>query len=309
MPNPTPEALVAAHAAYDEARESGCHERDAMEAAVEAALAASKAEAAGWEAVATLNNALCVAFPDDPLAACRAHAAVLPLIAALSAPQPPAETQADEVVCLECGQPTMHMGQVCYACSHPAEAQPVRGLRVVTLSDAWDYACGRLSWNDLDARAVRHESAPVGVEEMQRRLDREESDHGWTIDQRDAAEDALGRMFQAVTGRPAEWSSVWGYVDAIEEVEEHIAALAQQPAASMRCDDCHEPTGPRAVCETCAGIRCDAVSQQPAAVDEAMVERALAAYLRRQEDGESLYGCVTAALTAALAPQPQEPTT
>ena len=47
-------------------------------------------------------------------------------------------------------------------------------------------------------------------------------------------------------------------------------ALAQQPAASMRCDDCHEPTGPRAVCETCAGIRSDAVSQQPAAVDEAM---------------------------------------
>lgn len=51
MPNPTPEALAAAHAAYDEARESGCHERDAMEAAVEAALAASKAEAAGGEAV------------------------------------------------------------------------------------------------------------------------------------------------------------------------------------------------------------------------------------------------------------------
>ena len=44
-------------------------------------------------------------------------------------------------------------------------------------------------------------------------------------------------------------------------------------------------------------------TQQPAAVDEATVELALAAYLRRQEDGESLYGCVTAALTAALAQQ------
>ena len=68
-------------------------------------------------------------------------------------------------------------------------------------------------------------SAPVGAEDVQRRLDQEESDHGRTIDQRDAAEDALGRMFQAVTGRPAEWSSAWGYVDAIEEVEEHVAAL------------------------------------------------------------------------------------
>src|SRR5690625_4450286 len=53
--------------------------------------------------------------------------------------------------------------------SPPAEAQPADGLRVVTLSDAWDYANGRLSWNDLDARAVRHEgaappSAPVGME-------------------------------------------------------------------------------------------------------------------------------------------------
>lgn len=36
------------------------------------------------------------------------------------APKPePAEAQ--EVMCLECGQPTMPMGQVCYACSHPAE--------------------------------------------------------------------------------------------------------------------------------------------------------------------------------------------
>jgi hypothetical protein len=81
------------------------------------------------------------------------------------------------------------------------------------------------------ALAQRPPSAPVGVEEMQRRLDREESDHGRTIDQRDAAEDALGRMFQAVTGRVAEWSSAWGYTDAIEEVEEHVAALARQPAA------------------------------------------------------------------------------
>ncbi|TCP06595.1 hypothetical protein [Caldimonas thermodepolymerans] len=71
-------------------------------------------------------------------------------------------------------------------------------------------------------------SAPAGVEDMQRRLDREESDHARTIDQRDAAEDALGRMFQAVTGRTAEWSSAWGYLDAIEEVEEHVATLATE---------------------------------------------------------------------------------
>ena len=77
-------------------------------------------------------------------------------------------------------------------------------------------------------------------------------------------------------------------------------ALAQQPAACPRCDGTGEadsggihPWGAPAM------IPCEC--QQPAAVNEAMVERALAAYLRRQEDGESLYGCVTAALTAALA--------
>lgn len=76
---------------------------------------------------------------------------------------------------------------------------------------------------ERDALAAALEAAQMG-------LRREESDHERTIDQRDAAEDALSRMFQAVTGRPAEWSSAWGYVDAIEEVEEHVAALAAMAA-------------------------------------------------------------------------------
>ena len=88
----------------------------------------------------------------------------------------------------------------------------------------------------------------------------------------------------------------------IREAIRQIEAAIAQPAA-CRCVDCggdqpgHDPH--------CAYMR-DLHGAQPAAVDEAMVERALAAYLRRQEDGESLYGCVTAALTAALAGQQQE---
>ena len=87
----------------------------------------------------------------------------------------------------------------------------------------------------------------------------------------------------------------------MEQVE---AALAQQPAPSA-------PVGVDEAAEDAAAIDKAwgrfkaALAQQPAAVDGAMVERALAAYLRRQEDGESLYGCVTAALTAALAGQQQ----
>ncbi len=82
----------------------------------------------------------------------------------------------------------------------------------------------------LAAPASHDAQQSVEAKELRRQLDREESDHGRTIGQRDAAEDALSRMFQAATGRQAEWSSAWGYVDAIEEVEEHVAAVAQQPA-------------------------------------------------------------------------------
>lgn len=80
----------------------------------------------------------------------------------------------------------------------------------------------------IRALLAERDQLAAALEAAQMGLRREESDHERTIDQRDAAEDALSRMFQAVTGRPAEWSSAWGYVDAIEEVEEHVAALAAQ---------------------------------------------------------------------------------
>lgn len=50
------------------------------------------------------------------------------------------------------------------------------------------------------------------------------------LQERDDAEDALSRMFQAATGRSAEWSSAWHYDDAIEEVEDYVAALQSELA-------------------------------------------------------------------------------
>ena len=52
------------------------------------------------------------------------------------------------------------------------------------------------------------------------------------IDERDSAEGALGAMFRAVTGRDPEWSSAWGFGDAIEEAEEHVAALEHKAAST-----------------------------------------------------------------------------
>lgn len=70
----------------------------------------------------------------------------------------------------------------------------------------------------------RTHAAPVDA------LAREEAAHMETIKRRDDAEEALGDMFAAATGRIAEWSSAWGYTDAIDEVEEHVAALERKAA-------------------------------------------------------------------------------
>lgn len=72
------------------------------------------------------------------------------------------------------------------------------------------------------------------VADLKVRLDREEQDHSRTIGERDRAEEALGDMFTAATGRPAEWSSAWGYPDAIDEVEDHVAVTQRKADAAER---------------------------------------------------------------------------
>ncbi len=52
--------------------------------------------------------------------------------------------------------------------------------------------------------------------------------HLRTIDQRDAAEDALSDAFRLVTGREPEWSNLFGYADAMEEI---TASLGQKESA------------------------------------------------------------------------------
>ncbi len=41
-----------------------------------------------------------------------------------------------------------------------------------------------------------------------------------TIDQRDAAEEALSQAYYLITGRSPDWSSVWGFAECIEEIDE-----------------------------------------------------------------------------------------
>lgn len=53
----------------------------------------------------------------------------------------------------------------------------------------------------------------------------EEIAHGRTIDQRDTAEEAVSQAYYLVTGRSPEWSSVFGYSQALEEIEDACASL------------------------------------------------------------------------------------
>jgi hypothetical protein len=68
--------------------------------------------------------------------------------------------------------------------------------------------------------------------EFERKLIKEEKDHERTIDQRDAAEEALGRAFQAATGSQPEWSNHFDYDDAVAAIEEAVAAWQARASAS-----------------------------------------------------------------------------
>lgn len=99
-----------------------------------------------------------------------------------------------------------------------------------SLSDA--YQTGLENGKALSAATVAELRAEVA--DLKVRLDREEQDHSRTIGERDRAEEALGDMFTAATGRPAEWSSAWGYPDAIDEVEDHVAVTQRKADAAER---------------------------------------------------------------------------
>lgn len=90
---------------------------------------------------------------------------------------PPCKACEDEVVCLECGQPMMPMGQVCQACLHPAddpaEAQASGGGEVVAEvceDQSGKYMCWSPGLKPLPPAGTKlytaPPSAPVGVEDM-----------------------------------------------------------------------------------------------------------------------------------------------
>jgi hypothetical protein len=84
-----------------------------------------------------------------------------------------------------------------------------------------------LLWSDGLAHLIRMNAA---LDALTRELEDQERSHLKTIDQRDAAEDALGDAYALVTGNQPEWSNAFGYANALEDIDATIAAQSARIA-------------------------------------------------------------------------------
>lgn len=77
------------------------------------------------------------------------------------------------------------------------------------------------SYYDIAADMLKAQAAEI--ERLTREIEKEEKAHEITIDQRDAAEEALGNAYTIITGQVPEWSNLFDYNAALLEIEEASA--------------------------------------------------------------------------------------
>ncbi|EBO4370670.1 hypothetical protein DKR64_23780 [Salmonella enterica] len=65
----------------------------------------------------------------------------------------------------------------------------------------------------------------VELEAAEKHIAELENSETQLINERDTAESALADMYQAATGERPEWSNMFGFVDAVDVVEERLATL------------------------------------------------------------------------------------
>jgi hypothetical protein len=84
---------------------------------------------------------------------------------------------------------------------------------------------GQPEWKTLSVTAVAAENSSVAEY-----LAQEERAHLQTIDQRDRAEEALSQAYFLITGRSPEWSNLFGYDEALEEIDDAQKTLREVAA-------------------------------------------------------------------------------
>ena len=88
-----------------------------------------------------------------------------------------------------------------------------------------DERARQVSWDDVFAE---RDAQRAEIERLTKELAREEAACGDVIDQRDAAEKALSDLFSMVTGRPPEWSNLFGYSEALDECDDALSASQER---------------------------------------------------------------------------------
>lgn len=82
------------------------------------------------------------------------------------------------------------------------------------------------SWRRLAKQNIAERGKDISeLEAARQRIAELENSETQLINERDAAESALADMYQAATGERPEWSNMFGFVDAVDVVEERLATL------------------------------------------------------------------------------------
>ncbi|HED4143285.1 TPA: hypothetical protein R4286_000393 [Raoultella ornithinolytica] len=81
-----------------------------------------------------------------------------------------------------------------------------------------------LTWHSLLTAAASLESLCCSCDKLLAELGQLDRSETQLIVERDAAEETLSAIYEAVTGAAPEWSNVFTYMEAIDEVEELMAA-------------------------------------------------------------------------------------
>ena|SRR5690606_10708091 len=99
--------------------------------------------------------------------------------------------------------------------------------RVLVLLDEQDGKSKALksSGKRESAARLRVDELLVDLEAAERRIAELELDETQLIEERDSAEKALADMYEAAMGERPEWSNLFGYAEAIDDVAQHVNFL------------------------------------------------------------------------------------
>lgn len=95
---------------------------------------------------------------------------------------------------------------------------------VLDNSTSWDVLYEKLEAAEKRIAEQREYYEGV-IADGSKRIAELENSETQLINERDAAESALADMYQAATGERPEWSNMFGFVDAVDVVEERLATL------------------------------------------------------------------------------------